>query len=88
MRTRAWGAGRLDAAEARLAELGWLEGDGLSATGRAEREAIEVATDQQMAPAIDALGDDIDELLSIITPWGRTVVAAHGYLGGVGDLTS
>ena len=88
VRTRAWGAGRLDAAEARLAELGWLEGDSLSATGRAEREAIEVATDQQMAPAIDALGDDINELLSIITPWGRTVVAAHGYLGGVGDLTS
>ena len=87
VRTRAWGAGRLDAAEARLSELGWLEGDGLSATGRAEREAIEVATDQQMAPAIDALADDIDELLSIITPWGRTVVAAHGYLGGVGDLT-
>ena len=51
--------------------MGWLEGDGLSAKGRAEREAIEVATDQQMAPALDALGDDFDELIAIITPWGR-----------------
>ena len=87
VRTRAWGAARLDAAEERLRGLGWLEGDGLSAEGRAAREAIEVATDQQMAPALDALGDDVDELLAIITPWGRAVVAAHGYLGGVGDLT-
>jgi hypothetical protein len=87
VRTRAWGTDRLDAAEERLAGLGWLEGDGLSATGRAEREAIEVATDQQLAPALDALGDDFDELIALITPWGRAVVAAHGYLGGVDDLT-
>ena len=87
VRTRAWGTDRLDAAEERLTGLGWLEGDGLSAHGRAEREAIEVATDQQMAPALDALGDDFDELIALITPWGRAVVAAHGYLGGVGDLT-
>jgi hypothetical protein len=46
-----------------------------------------VATDQQMAGALDALGDDFDELIALITPWGRAVVAAHGYLGGVGDLT-
>ena len=87
VRTRAWGTGRLDAAEERLTQLGWLDGDGLSATGHAEREAIEAATDQQMAPALDALAGDIDELLAIITPWGRAVVAAHGYLGGVSDLT-
>src|SRR4051812_24163021 len=49
----------------------------------AEREAIELATDQQMALALDALVDDLDGRLSIITPRGRTVVAAHGYLGGV-----
>ena len=40
-----------------------------------------------MAPALDAIGDDIDELLSILEPWGHAVVAAHGYLGGVTDLT-
>ena len=40
-----------------------------------------------MAPALDALGPDIAELLEIITPWGGAVVAAHGYLGGVTDLT-
>jgi hypothetical protein len=88
VRTRAWGTSRLDAAQERLAGLGWLDGDGLSATGRAAREAIEAATDRQMAPALDALGPDIDELFAIITPWGRAMVAAHGYLGGVGDLTA
>jgi hypothetical protein len=29
----------------------------------------------------------LDELIDLITPWGGAVVAAHGYLGGVGDLT-
>jgi hypothetical protein len=85
--TRAWSTERLDAAEAKLAELGWLEGDGLSALGQAEREAIEVGTDAQLAPAIDALGGDVGELLELIGPWGRAVVTAGGYLGRVGDLT-
>jgi hypothetical protein len=88
VRTRAWGAERLDAADEKLASLGWYDGDGLSTAGRAVREAIEVATDNQMAPAMEALGDDFDELIERITPMGRAVVAAHGYLGGVGDLTA
>ena len=40
------------------ASRGWLDGDALTDDGRDAREAIERATDRQMAPALDALGDD------------------------------
>ena len=50
--------------------------------GALEREAVEVATDRQMAAAIDALGDDFDELIEIMTPWGATIREVRGYLPG------
>ncbi len=43
------------------------------------REDVEVHTDQQVAGAIRAFGDNLDELLQILTPWGEAVRAAHGY---------
>ena len=48
-------------------------------TGRAHREQIELATDAQMAPAIDALGDDLDELDDLLAPWATAVMDAGGY---------
>ena len=43
----------------------------------------------QMAPAIAALGDDVDELLAILKPWGETIRAGCGYLrAGPHDLAS
>ncbi len=88
VRTRAWDDAQLDAAAAALVERGWIDGSKLTAAGRDAREAIEVATDQQMAGAIDALGDDVDELLVRLEPWGRAVVAAGGYPGGPADIMS
>ena len=32
-----------------------------------------------MAPALDALGDDVDELVAILTDLSRTVMAGNGY---------
>jgi hypothetical protein len=32
-----------------------------------------------MAPALDALGDDLDELVAILAPMAKAVMAAHGY---------
>lgn len=78
-RTRAWSNADFDAAEARLAAGGLVAGGGLTDAGRAAREAIEVATDRQMAGALGALGDDLDALVAILTPWGRAIRAAHGY---------
>src|SRR3954469_11883882 len=47
VRSRAWSNDDLDAAEARLRDRGLLEGDWMSAAGRTQREAVEVATDTQ-----------------------------------------
>jgi hypothetical protein len=88
IRTRAWSDEQMDAAEGRLRADGWLDDDGLSASGRERREAIELATDEQMRPALDALGDDVDELFTLLEPWGAAVVAAGGYPSGPSDLMS
>lgn len=90
-RSRGWSAAEFDASEERLHSDGLLDGTGaetrLSERGREVREALEVATDVQMRPAIAAIGDDFDELVEIMTPWGAQVRAGHGYLaGGPHDL--
>jgi hypothetical protein len=86
-RTRAWSESEFDAATDRLRSRGLINGDGFTAAGREVREAIEVATDAQMRPALDALGDDAAELCSILEPWGAAVRAAGGYLAnGPHDL--
>jgi hypothetical protein len=86
VRTRAWNDAELDAATARLVERGWMAGDALTDIGRAEREAMEVATDEAMRPAVLALGDDYDDVIRIMHPWGAAMRAAGGYIGGAGDL--
>lgn len=90
-RTRGWSLEEFDRSEDRLRQLGYVDGTGhdvtLSPDGRQERERIEVATDEQMRPAIEALGDDADELFAIMAPWGVSIRAGHGYLrAGPHDL--
>ncbi len=79
VRTRAWSEAELDAAEARLVDAGLMVDGGLTDAGRAAREALEDATDAQMRPAIDALGDDLAELVAILTPMGEAILSAGGY---------
>jgi hypothetical protein len=85
-RTRGWHDDELAAGEERLRRRGWLDDQALSESGREAREAIERATDLQMQPALDALGDDFDELIGILGPWGAAVREAGGYVGGPVDL--
>lgn len=88
-RTRAWSDDQFDAAAERLRGRGLVDDVGFTDAGRATREAIEVATDEQMRPAIVALGDGIDELCEIMGPWGATVRDGHGYLAsGPHDLAA
>jgi hypothetical protein len=87
IRTRAWSDAELDAAMARLQERGLIDGDSFTDAGRAAREAVELATDRQMRPAIEALGGDIDELLALIEPWSEAVREAGGYLKSPVQLT-
>jgi hypothetical protein len=79
IRTRAWSEGDLDSAERGLGEAGFIRDGALTDEGRAHREAIELATDAQMAPAIEALGDDLDELESLLKPWALQVMDAKAY---------
>src|SRR4051794_7096887 len=86
-RTRAWSDAEFDAAETRLVGRGLLEGGAFTPAGREAREAIEVATDQQMRPVIEALGPDFDELIDSLRPWGQAIRDAKGYpAGGPHDL--
>jgi hypothetical protein len=86
-RTRAWTSDQFDAAHERLMSRGLVDDTDLTDAGRAFREEIEVATDVQMRPAIEALGDDIDELFTLMQPWGATVREGCGYLSaGPHDL--
>ncbi len=86
-RTRGWSDAEFDAAAHRLRSRGLIDRDGFTTAGRDAREAIEVATDAQMRPALDALGDDAMELCSILEPWGAAVRAGGGYLAnGPHDL--
>jgi hypothetical protein len=87
VRTRAWSDADLDAAEARLAERGLVAGGAFTDEGRAAREEVEVTTDRACQPIVDGLGDDLDELVAVLRPWGDAVQAAGGYPGqGPHDL--
>jgi len=79
VRTRAWSAEQLDTAEGRLSDRGLVAGGALTEAGRMLRESIEAATDAQCEPVLVALGDDVDELIGVLTPWGQAVRDAGGY---------
>jgi hypothetical protein len=86
VRTRGWTDDELEVGEERLRARGWLADGGLSDEGREAREAIECKTDLQMINALDALGEDLDELIGLLSPWGATIREAGGYVGGPVDL--
>jgi hypothetical protein len=86
VRTRGCNDEELDAGAERLRSRGWLDGDALSDDGRAAREEIERATDRGMAPALTALGDDLDNVLAALRPWGAARRETGGYVGGPVDL--
>jgi hypothetical protein len=79
IRTRAWSDAQLDAAESRLEQRGLVDDGAFTVEGRSAREAVEVATDLQCAPILDALGEHADELIDLLTPWGRAIRDAGGY---------
>jgi hypothetical protein len=86
VRTRGWNEEELSAGAERLRDRGWLDGDAFTDDGLAAREEIELATDLQMMPALDALGDDLAEVVGLLRPWGLAIREAGGYVGGPIDL--
>jgi hypothetical protein len=89
-RTRAWTDTEFDRAERRLIDRGLVADGALTDAGRAAREAVEVATDLQLAAAIAAIGaDGVDELRRILGPWGAALRAAGAYpAAGPHDLAA
>lgn len=79
IRSRAWSNAQVDAAEERLASRGLVADGRLTEQGRLEREAVEVATDRQCRPIVDALGDDTQVLIDLLLPWGHAIRDARGY---------
>jgi hypothetical protein len=78
-RTRAWTDDQFDAATARLEARQLIADGAFTPAGRDVREGIEEETDAQMQPVLDALGDDLEELVQILQPWGATVRQGKGY---------
>ena len=90
-RTRAWTDEQFDAATERLESRGLHRRRCASPTaGRELREAHRGGDRPcRCAPAIDALGDDVDELFAILAPWGVAIRDAKGYpASGPHDLAS
>lgn len=88
-RTRSWSEAEFDEAEAALEARGWSKGGVITEDGRAAREDIEKATDRQLRPAIEALGDGHARLIEILLPWGATIREGKGYLSaGPQDLAA
>jgi hypothetical protein len=76
--TRGFDSARVAAAAAALAAKGWVDAEGaMTVAGRLLRDAIEDATDTAQDCLIDALGSDIDDVLSAVDIVGAAVLAAH-----------
>jgi len=79
-RTRGWNTEDFDAAEDRLRSRGLLTSGGdFTSKGRDLREGIEAATDEQMQPAIAALGPAVEELVDLLANWAKQIRDANGY---------
>lgn len=79
VRTRGWSEERIDAAIDDLRARGLMGGDDFTPEGEALRAAIELNTDLQERGVVEAIGDDFDELVTLITPMSESVVAGKGY---------
>ena len=69
----------MDAGFQRLHGRGLMIDEVLTDAGRAFREEVEVRTDELERPIIDALGDDLDELVAHLDVWSDAIVAAGSH---------
>jgi hypothetical protein len=77
--TRGWTADDVEAGVERLRSKGYLDGDAFTDAGRRYRRSIESATDEGEKVVVEALGDDADELFSVLEPLQKAVLAGKGY---------
>jgi hypothetical protein len=77
---RGWSDEQLAAGEEGLRARGLIDADGLTEHGRDVRGEIEDRTDAAVAPALAVLGDDVEDVLAAVEPWGAAIRDAGGYL--------
>jgi hypothetical protein len=78
--TRGWGGPDMDAGFERLRSRGLMTDDEqLTDAGRAFREEVEIRTDELERPVLEALGDDLEELLEHLDAWSEAIIAAGSY---------
>lgn len=85
--TRGWNEEEVDAGLESLRSRGLIDEDSFTAEGESLRSSIEAATDRQERAAVEALGDDADELFTLLEPWAKAVVASGGYPRDPSQLT-
>lgn len=78
-KSRGWTDVDYNEAIARLERDGLLKDNTLTNAGREARDAVEIATDIQCQPIVDALDDGISELIAILRPWCGQIRNAKGY---------
>ncbi len=81
VRTRGWSEAELDDAVEKLARRGLVDEGGLTEVGRAFRDNLEDHTDAQQHVAVEALKDDVTELLTLLTPISEAIRREGGYPG-------
>jgi hypothetical protein len=76
--TRGWPPEAMNLATVSLRERGLIGDDALTGAGASLRADIEEATDQQLAPALDAIGPDLAGILPPIQEWSQQIID-HGW---------
>ena len=79
VKTRGWSDDEITAAIGRLESRGLIADGAFTPAGEELRAAIELDTDLGQREIVSNLGDDADELIALLEPWAKAVLAGGGY---------
>ncbi len=77
--SRGWSPATIAANVAHLQAAGFIDGETLTAAGLYVREEIEEHTDTMEQPLIDAIGNDLEPLLTQLNQWSAACIAAGAF---------
>jgi hypothetical protein len=77
--TRAWSQDAMAAAVARLERAGLVAAGALTEEGRRVRDLLEERTNALAQPIVDAIGDDLDEVVDRLGAWSQACIDAGAF---------